>query len=45
MGIHFPAARLAAAVSSALALSLLVPLGGTTASAATAVSWQAAFPG
>ena len=44
MGTHFPAARLAAAVSSALALSMLVPLGGgTPASAAAASSLQAAF--
>jgi glucan 1,4-alpha-glucosidase len=44
MGTHFPAARLAAAVSSALALSMLVPLGGTAASAAaSASSLQAAF--
>ena len=44
MGTHFPAARLAAAVSSALALSVLVPLGGgTPASAAAASSLQAAF--
>jgi glucoamylase len=41
---HFRTARLAAAVSSALALSMLIPLsGGTTASAATAGSLQAAF--
>ena len=44
MGIHFPAARLAAAVSGALALSMLVPLGGgTPAAAAAASSLQAAF--
>ena len=44
MGSHVPAARLAAAVSSVLALSMLVPLGGgTAASAATAGSLQAAF--
>ncbi len=44
MGTHFPAARLAAAVSSALALSVLIPLGGgTPASAAAASSLQAAF--
>ena len=44
MGIHVPAARLAAAVSSALALSMLVPLGGgTPAVAAAASSLPAAF--
>ncbi|HEY9242153.1 MAG TPA: hypothetical protein VIP48_09245, partial [Streptosporangiaceae bacterium] len=44
MGIHVPAARLAAAVSSALALSMLIPLGGgTPAVAASAGSLQAAF--
>ena len=34
MGSHVPAARLAAAVSSVLALSMLVPLGGGTAASA-----------
>ena len=44
MGIHFPATRLVTAAASALALSMLVPLGGgTPASAATAGSLQAAF--
>src|ERR1700761_1741785 len=45
MGIHVPAARLAAAVSSALALSMLIPLWGCVipAVAASAGSLQAAF--
>ena len=44
MGIHFPATRLVTAAASALALSMMVPLGGgTPASAATAGSLQAAF--
>jgi glucoamylase len=44
MGIHLPAARLVTATATALALSMMVPLGGgTAASAATAGSLQAAF--
>jgi glucoamylase len=44
MGIHLPATRLVTAAAGALALSMMVPLGGGgTASAATAGSLQAAF--
>ena len=44
MGSHFRTARLVTAAASALALSMLVPLGGgTPAGAATAGSLQAAF--